>query len=285
MPRAAILERIRGKQALIAMLTDRVDEELLARGTSLRVVANVAVGYNNIDVAAARAHGVIITNTPDVLTNSTADLTWALILGITRRVTEGDRLIRAGGWHGWALEFMLGTEVRGAELGIVGMGRIGRAVAERAEVFGMRVSYWQRPGRPPRDVPPGWTALSLDELLARADVVSVHVPLAPETRHLISADAIARMKPTAYLINTARGPIVDEAALADALAAGRLRGAALDVFEHEPHVPDALRRLENVLLVPHLGSATRETREAMADLAARNVIAVLAGHPALTPVS
>ena len=284
-PRARLLDRIAGKHALVAMLTDAVDEELLARGTSLRVVANVAVGYNNIDVAAARAHGVVITNTPDVLTNSTADLTWALILGITRRVAEGDRLIRAGGWKGWALEFMLGTELSGKQLGVVGLGRIGRAVAERATAFGMRVSYWQRPGRPPADVPAAWTPLPLDALLAGADVVSIHVPLAADTRHLISVAALARLKPTAYLINTSRGPVVDEGALAEALAAGRLAGAALDVFEREPHVPEALRALENVLLVPHLGSATRETREAMADLAVRNVVAVLTGHPALTPVS
>ena len=284
-PRASLLDRIVGKQALVSMLTDVVDETLLSRAPSLRVVANVAVGYNNIDVAAARAHGVIVTNTPDVLTNSTADLTWALILGITRRVAEGDRLIRAGGWHGWALEFMLGTELANKQIGIVGMGRIGRAVADRAVAFGMRVAFWQRPGAAARDVPSGWTPLALESLLATSDVVSIHVPLISETRHLISGAALGLMKPTAYLVNTARGPVVDELALADALAAGRLAGAALDVFEREPHVPEALRRLENVLLVPHLGSATRETRDAMADLAARNVVAVLTGCPALTPVS
>jgi lactate dehydrogenase-like 2-hydroxyacid dehydrogenase len=260
-----------------------VDAELLAHADALRVVANVAVGYNNIDVAAARARGIVVTNTPDVLTDATADIAWALILDITRRVSEGDRLVRAGGWNGWGLEFMLGTSLSGKQLGIVGMGRIGRAVAARGRVFGMRVAYWQRdPSRPGE---PDATPLSLESLLETSDVVSMHVPLNGQTRHLIDAAALARMKPTAYLVNTARGPVVDEAALAVALKERRIAGAALDVFEREPEVHPALLPLENVLLVPHLGSATRETRTAMADLAAQNVIAVLTGGTALTAIT
>ena len=282
LPRADLLRRVAGKQGLIAMLVDAVDAELFAHADALRVVANVAVGYNNVDVPAARARGVVVTNTPDVLTDATADIAWALILDITRRITEGDRLVRAGGWKGWGLEFMLGTSVAGKQLGVVGMGRIGRAVAARARVFGVRVAYWQRdPSRPPE---PDATPLSLETLLETSDVVSLHVPLTSDTRHLIDGAALARMKRTAYLVNTARGPVVDEAALAAVLKERKIAGAALDVFEREPEVHAALLTLENVLLVPHLGSATRETRTAMADLAARNVIAVLTGGTALTPI-
>ena len=277
---AELLERVRGKHGLIALLTNAVTREVLEAGADLKVVANIAVGYNNIDVAAARERGVIVTNTPDVLTESSADLTWALILGITRRIVEGDRLVRAGNWKGWALDFMLGTELGGKQLGIVGMGRIGRAVAARAAVFGMRVAYMSRTTQHI----PNAEAMPLDRLLSTSDIVSLHCPLTKDTRHLIDQPALARMKRSAYLINTSRGPVVDEAALAWALKNRLISGAALDVYEEEPKVHPDLLTLENVVLAPHLGSATTETRTAMADLAVRNAIAVLTGEAPLTPV-
>ena len=274
--------RIRGKQGVITLLTNIVNGDLLdAAGPQLKVVANIAVGYNNIDVAAARHRGVVVTNTPDVLTEASADLTWALILGITRRIVEGDRQIRAGQWKGWALDHMLGSELGGKQLGIVGMGRIGRAVAARASVFGMRVAYMSRS----QQRIPGAEAMPLDRLLATSDVVSLHCPLTHDTKHLIDQAALARMKRSAYLINTSRGPVVDEKALAWALKNRIISGAALDVYEEEPKVHPDLLTLENVVLAPHLGSATTETRTAMADLAVRNAIAVLSGQPPLTPVT
>lgn len=280
-PRDELLARAAGKQALVCLLTDAIDAAVLdAAGPSLKIVANVAVGYNNIDVAACRARGVVATNTPDVLTNACADFTWGLILAITRRLGEGERVVRAGRWAGWGLDYMLGMELRGKQLGIVGMGRIGQAVAEKAPAFGMRVAY---AARKPVAVT-GAEHMPLDKLLATSDVVSLHCPITDETRHLIDQKALLRMKRTAYLINTARGPVVDEAALAWALAEGRLAGAALDVYEREPIVHPDLLPLENVLLIPHLASATTETRTAMADLAVSNALAVLAGQPPLTPV-
>jgi glyoxylate reductase len=246
----------------------------------LKVVANVAVGYNNIDVAAARERGVVVTNTPDVLTEASADLTWALILSITRRIVEGDRLVRAGGWKGWALDFMLGSDLRGKQLGVIGFGRIGQAVAARASAFGMRVAYQSRKVVGPPDYQP----MPYDRLMATSDVVTLHCPLTDETRHLIDQKSLARMKRSAYLVNTSRGPVVDESALVWALKNRIIAGAALDVYENEPHVHPDLARLENVVLAPHLGSATTETRTAMADLAVHNVIAVLTGNPPLTPV-
>ena len=271
--------RVANKDALVCLLTDRIDASLLDAAPKLKIIANVAVGYNNIDVAAARARRIAVTNTPDVLTDSVADFTWALILAITRRISEGERMLRRGAWRGWALDFMLGTELRGKQLGLVGLGRIGRAVAARAPAFGMRVAYTSRSTQWD-----GAESLSLDRLLNTSDVVSLHVPLTPETRHLIDKRSLARMKRSAYLVNTARGPVVDEAALAWALGQHLIAGAALDVYENEPAVHPDLVQLENVLLVPHLASATSETRTAMADLAAENVIAVLADRPPLTPV-
>lgn len=279
-PRADLLERVRGKQALICLLTDRIDEEVLDAGSDLKVVADIAVGYNNIDVESCRKRGIVVTNTPDVLTNACADFTWSLILGITRRLGEAEREIRAGRWKGWALDHMLGTELAGKQLGIVGMGRIGEAVAAKAATFGMTVAYTSRT---PRDTA-GAVQMPLDRLLATSDVVSLHCPMTPETRHLIGAAALARMKRTAYLINTSRGPVVDEAALAWALRDGRIAGAALDVYEDEPKVHPELLPLDNVMLLPHIGSATTETRTAMADLAVSNALAVLAGEPPVTPV-
>jgi glyoxylate reductase len=272
--------RLQGKQGLIALVPDMITRDVIAAGTELKVIANVAVGYNNIDVVAAREHGVVVTNTPDVLTEASADLTWALVLDITRRVTEGDRLVRAGNWKGWALDFMLGSDLRGKQLGIVGYGRIGRAVAVRARTFGMRVAYMSRSQQSAGDAEP----MPLDRLLATSDIVSLHCPLTPETKHLINQAALARMKRSAYLVNAARGPVVDEAALAWALKNRMISGAALDVYEDEPTVHPDLLALENVVLAPHLGSATTETRTAMADLAVRNVISVLSGQPPLTPV-
>jgi glyoxylate reductase len=294
-PREMLLERIREVDGLVAQLTDKIDAELIAAAPKLRVVADVSVGYNNVDVAAAKARGVMITHTPDVLTDATADLTLGLILGITRRLVEGDRLIRRGGWKGgFGLDFMLGTDLRGKRLGIIGMGRIGQAVAKRAAAFGMEIAYALSPRMAQRapggeDGPQkfdGFTAtpLILDELLGSSDVISIHVPLTAETRHLIDQKKLARMRRSAYLINVARGPVVDEAALAWALKEGVISGAGLDVFEQEPTVHPDLLTLENVMLVPHLGSATRETRTRMAELAVGNCLNVVLGKPPLTPV-
>jgi glyoxylate reductase len=286
-PAADLKARLADKQALMCLLTDRVDAAVLDAGPGLRIVANIAVGFDNIDLAAARSRGVIVTNTPDVLTEATADFTWGLILAVTRRLTEGERLLRRGDWSGWALDFMLGSDLRGKQLGVVGLGRIGRAVAARAGAFGMRVAYTTLdPGAAaPEAVDGTWQRLSLDELLSGSDVVTFHVPLTPATRHLVGRRAILRMKRRAYLVNTSRGPVLDEAALAWALREGLIAGAALDVYEQEPRVHPDLLGLENVVLAPHLGSATIETRTAMADLAARNVLAVLSGSAPLTPVN
>jgi len=280
MPSGVLRQRIAGTDALVCVSTDRIDAPTIDAATRLTVIANVAVGYDNIDVAHARARGIVVTNTPDVLTESVADFTWALILAITRRLAEGERLVRRGEWKGWALDLLLGTELRGKQLGLVGVGRIGRAVAARATAFGMKVAYTSR-----SEIGlPGAESMSLDRLLLTSDIVSLHVPLTPETRHLIDRRAFTRMKRSAYLINTARGPVVDEEALAWALQHHLLAGAALDVYEREPEVHRDLLGLENVLLVPHLASGTTETRTAMADLAVENVLAVLAGRPPITPV-
>lgn len=279
--RDELLRRVAGKHAIICLLTETIDASVLdAAGPQLEVVANVAVGYNNIDVAACRARGIQVTNTPDVLTNACADFTWGLILAITRRLGEGERVVRAGQWKGWALDYMLGTELRGKQLGLVGVGRIGRAVADKAPAFGMSVAYTARRAA---DIPNS-TQMPLDRLLATSDIVSLHCPMTPETRHLIDQKSLTRMKRSAYLINTSRGPVVDEAALAWALKERLIAGAALDVYENEPEIHPGLMSLENVLLIPHLASATTETRTAMADLAVTNAIAVLNGQPPVTPV-
>jgi glyoxylate reductase len=284
-------DRVRDADGLVCVLTDRIDANVLDTARRLKIVADVAVGYDNIDVERARSRGIIVTNTPDVLTESVAEFTWGLILSVTRRIAEGDRLVRAGGWKRWGLDFMLGAELSGKQLGILGMGRIGRAVAARAPAFGMSVAYHR--GTHETRLEPGATAggtslqarpVSFDELLVTSDVISIHTPLRQETRHLIDQRALARMKRTAYLINTSRGPVLDEAALAWALHERLIAGAALDVYEKEPTVHPDLLGFENVVLAPHLGSATRETRTAMADLAVSNVIAVLGGQPPLTPV-
>ncbi len=270
MPADELKRRIADKEALISVLTDRVTPELLDAAPKLRLVSNIAVGYENIDVPAARARGVAVTNTPDVLTEAVAEFTWALMLAAARRVAEGDRLIRRHGWKGWALDFMLGTELRGKQLGIIGAGRIGRAVAAKAPAFGMTAVLGER--------------RAIDQLLVTSDVISVHVPGGAETRRLIDRKTFARMKRTAIFVNTSRGSVVDEEALAWALRERLIAGAALDVYEHEPTVREELLAMENVVLAPHLGSATRETRTAMIDLAVTNVLAVAAGRPPVTPV-
>ncbi len=270
-PPDELKRRVAGKRALICLLTDRVDGTVMAAAPELAIVANVAVGYDNLDVPAIKAAGAVVTNTPDVLTEATAELTWSLILAAARRIAEGDRLIRRGGWKGWALDFMLGTELRGKQLGLIGRGRIGRAVAAKAAAFGMTPVFANHD-------------MSIDELLVSSDVISIHTPGNASTRHMIDRRALLRMKRSAILVNTSRGTIVDEEALVWALTERVIAAAALDVFEKEPAVHPGLLPLENVLLVPHLGSATRETRTAMADLAVSNVLAVLDGRPPLTPV-
>jgi glyoxylate reductase len=286
-PRKDLLELVAGADAVLTLLGDRVDDELLAAaGPQLRCVANVAVGYDNVDVAAAEHRGVVVTNTPGVLDDATADLTMALILATTRRIVEGDRLVRSGQDWNWGMGFILGSSLQGRLLGIVGLGGIGKWVAQRGRAFGMKIAYHQRNPAPPEvEKALGAERMPLERLLAEADVLSLHCPLTPETHHLIGAAELEAMKPSAVLINAARGPIVDEAALAAALAEGQIAAAGLDVYEHEPQVEPALLGLDNVVLAPHLGSATVETRTAMAELAARNAISVLSGQGPLTPVT
>jgi glyoxylate reductase len=275
-----------GKQGLLCVVTDRIDAQVFAAAPTLKVVANVAVGYDNVDVPAATQHGVVVTNTPGVLTEATADLTWGLLLSLARRIPEGDRYIRAGRWHEWHPMFLLGQNVYDQTLGIIGMGRIGQAVARRAQGFGMRLLYHNRHRLDQtREAALGATWVELPTLLQQADFVSLHVPLTATTTHLIAAAELRLMRPTAYLINTARGPVVDEVALIQALQEGWIAGAGLDVFEHEPQVPAALRELENVVLVPHIGSASVATRTQMAVMAAENLLAVLRGERPLYVVN
>jgi glyoxylate reductase len=286
LPRDQLLPLIRGTDAVLSMLHDRVDEAFLdAAGPRLRCVANVAVGFDNIDLRAAGRRGVLVTNTPGVLDDATADLTLALLLAAVRRLGEGERLIRSRRPWAWGMSFMLGSDLRGKRLGIVGLGKIGSRVARRARAFGMTIAYHGRSAAP-AELAAELEAerLDLDDLLSSADVLSLHCPLTEETRHLIGARELALMKPTATLVNTARGPVVDERALAEALREGRIAAAGLDVYEREPAVEPGLLGLENVVLSPHLGSATVETRAAMAELAARNAIAAVRGESPLTPV-
>ena len=280
MPRAELLAAARGATALVTTLTDMVDAELLdAAGPVLRVVSNYAVGYNNIAVDEATRRGVAVTNTPDVLTEATAEFTWALLLAVCRRLAEGDALLRRGETWAWAPEFMLGTDVYGKTLGLVGLGRIGQAVARRARPFGMSVLYHGRHAADSTlETELGARHVTLDALLSQADVVSLHVPYSDRTRHLIGARELGLMKRTAYLINTSRGAVVDEVALVRALRSGTIAGAGLDVYEREPELSAGLNTLPNTVLAPHLGSATLETRTRMATLAADNVLAVLRGE-------
>lgn len=285
--REELLGKVAGADALVTLLTERVDAELLeAAGPQLQVVSNVAVGYDNIVVADCTARNVRATNTPGVLTEATADIAFGLILMATRRLGEGERLIRSGTPWKWGMFFLLGSSLQGKTLGVVGMGGIGQATARRAKAFGMEVVYQSRSEIDPATAAElGARRVELDELLAISDVVSLHCPYGPNTHHLIGAEQLAAMKPEAYLVNTARGPIVDEAALAQALREGVIAGAGLDVFEKEPAVHPELLELENVALVPHLGSSTVETRTAMAVLASENTLAVLRGEDPVTPVN
>jgi len=277
MPRELLLRDAAGRRGLVTLLTERVDDELLdAAGSDLVVVANYAVGFDNIDVAACSRRGVLVSNTPDVLTEATADMTWALLMAAARRVAEGDRFLRSRQPWIWGPEMLLGQDVHGRTLGVIGFGRIGRAVARRAAGFGMRVLYYD-PVAPPAGET-GAEPVGLDELVATADFVSVHVSLSPETHHLIDAARLRQMKPTAVLVNAARGPVVDERALAEALDAGEIFAAGLDVFEHEPAVDPGLLAHPRAVIVPHLGSATVDTRLAMGMLAADNLLAALDGR-------
>ena len=281
-------EAVAGADAAITLLHDPVDAALLdAAGPQLKCIANVAVGFDNIDVAAATERGIVVTNTPGVLTDSTADLAMALILMVTRRLGEGERLIRSGEPWSWHMFFMLGSSLAGKTLGVIGLGAIGRATAQRARTFGMEIIY-AAPRRASEETEAELGSarrVPLMQLLASADVVTLHTPLTPETRHLIDSAALRQMRSDAYLVNTSRGPIVDEAALVKALRSRKIAGAALDVFENEPDVHPELRELDNVVLIPHLGSATIETRTAMAVLAANNALAVLSGEKPPTAVN
>jgi glyoxylate reductase len=276
--RDTILAGIRDADALICTLAEQIDASMLSATSHLRVIANYAVGYNNIDLDAARAHNIIVTNTPDILTESTADLTWALFLATARRVAEGHRLVQQGAWTGWEPRQLLGTDVFGHTLGIIGMGRIGQAVARRAAGFSMPVLYYTRTEKDFADQP-SWKSMALDDVLVQADFLTLHVPLTPDTHHLIGSRSLQLMRPTAYLINVARGAVVDEAALVDALREGRLAGAGLDVYEHEPTVHPGLLALNNVVTLPHLGSATQATRIRMGMVCLENVSAALQGRP------
>ncbi len=274
----ALVAGLAHAEAMICTLTERIDADVLRRAPHLRVVANYAVGYNNIDLEAAKAGGVIVTNTPDILTETTADLTWALLLATARRVAEGHALVQTGQWTGWEPTQLLGTEVHGKTLGIIGMGRIGHAVARRASGFSMPVLYCRRTPSVLEDV--SWRRVPFEDLLTQADFISLHVPLTPDTHHLLGKAEFSRMRPTAYLINTSRGAVVDEAALAAALHEGCLAGAGLDVYEQEPVLHPGLRTLKQVVTLPHLGSATLITRVRMGQTCLANIVAVLEGRPA-----
>jgi glyoxylate reductase len=281
-----LVARLKGRQGLICLITDVVDEGLLAACPDLRVVANVAVGFNNIDVEAATRRGVVVTNTPDVLTDTTADFAWALLMAAARRVPEGDRYVRAGNWRRWDFRLLLGADVHHKTLGIVGFGRIGRGMARRAAGFEMRVLYQDAMAADPateRELRA--TRVDLPTLLRESDFVTLHTPLLAETRHLISAETLKHMKKTALLINASRGAVVDEAALVRALKDGWIAGAGLDVFEHEPEVHPELIGLDNVVLAPHIASASHDTRFQMAMLAVDNCLAVLEGRTPPSPVN
>jgi glyoxylate reductase len=283
--RGELLEAIRGMDGVISTATEKIDGEVLdAAGDDLKVVANMAVGYDNIDVRAARERGVVVTNTPGVLDETTADVAFMLMLAAARRLGEGERLLRAGKWEWWGPKQLRGLDVWGKKLGILGLGRIGQAVARRAKGFGMEILYHNRSRNGSAEKELGARYLELRELLSESDFISIHTPLTDETRHLIGAEELESMKPGAVLVNSSRGPVVDEGALADALENGRIFAAGLDVYEEEPKVHPKLLELENVVLAPHIGSASIETRDKMATLAAENLRAVLRGEQPMTPV-
>jgi glyoxylate reductase len=277
---SALREGLCQADAAIVTLADRIDAETIQAATRLKILANYAVGYNNIDLAAAQQRSLIVSNTPDVLTDATADLTWALLLATARRVIEGDALVRSGTWTGWSPTQLLGSDVSGKTLGIIGMGRIGQAVAQRAAGFRMPILYYQRQPLDAASHPCEWEYRSLQDLLGESDIVTIHAPLTAETRHLIGARELARMKPTSFLINTARGPIIDEGALVDAIKNRTIAGAGLDVYEQEPALHPALAQLKQVVLLPHIGSATLHARVQMGLICLENIRAVLEGRPA-----
>lgn len=285
-PREALLEGVADADGILALLTDRIDAELLERAPRLKVVANMAVGYDNVDVPACTARRIVVTNTPGVLTETTADLAWALLMAAARRVVEADRFTREGQWKTWGPMLLLGQDIHHATLGIVGMGRIGAEVAKRGRGFDMRLLYTSRTRKPELERELGLEHVALDDLLKRSDYVSLHTPLTPETRGLIGARALSLMKPTAILINTARGSVVDQPALTAALSARQIAGAGLDVFEVEPIAPDdPLLGLDNVILLPHIASASTATRGRMARMAAENLLAVLSGARPANPLN
>jgi glyoxylate reductase len=284
--RADLLEAASGAEGVLSTVTEKIDGTFMdAAGEGLKVIANMAVGYDNVDVEAAKARGVVVTNTPGVLDETTADVAFMLLLAAARRLGESERVLRAGRWEWWGPKLFMGPDVWGKKLGIVGLGRIGQAVARRARGFDMEILYYNRSRREEAEEELGASYLDLDELLETADFITLHTPLTDETRHLIDAPELERMKPEAVLVNTSRGPVVDEAALADALAEGRIFAAGLDVYEEEPKVHPKLLELENVVLAPHIGSGSIETRVKMAVLAAENLAAVLRGEQPKTLVS
>ena len=277
-PHEELLEKVKGRDALLCLLTEKIDEEIIDAGTNLKIIANYAVGYDNVDVDCATKHGIWVSNTPGVLTDTTADMAWALMFAIARRIPEADRFTKAGKFKGWSATMLLGGDIHGKTLGIVGVGRIGTAVAKRSAGFNMRVLYTDvRPNKElEREV--GAEQVDMDTLLRESDFVSIHVPLMPGTRYLIGKRSLRMMKPTAYLINTSRGPVINEAALAEALRDKIIAGAGLDVYEEEPKIHPALLELDNVVLTPHIASGSVETRSKMATMAAENVIAALDGR-------
>lgn len=284
MPRRVLLEKIAEVDGLVSLLSDDVDRELMYRAGNLKIVANYAVGYNNIDVAYARSKGIAVSNTPDVLTDATADLTWALILSVSKRIVEADRFVREGKFNGWGPLMFLGGDVTGKTIGIVGLGRIGKAVAERAAGFGMKILYVDSKEREAFNKRTGAQRVELRRLFSESDFISFHCPLTPETRHLLNAESVKTLKKGAFLINTSRGPVLDETVLVKALSDGTLAGAGLDVYEFEPDIHEELLKRNNVVLLPHIGSATLSTRTRMGLIASENVVAVLNGNPPVTPV-
>ena len=284
--RGELLEAVRGAAGILPTVTEKMDTEVIdSAGDGLKVIANMAVGYDNIDVEAATERGVVVTNTPEVLNETTADTAFMLLLAAARRLGEAERLLRSGGWDAWGPKQLTGPDVWGKRLGVVGFGRIGQALARRTRGFDMDLVYHDQYRNEEAERELGARYLELDELLRTSDFVSIHTPLTPETTHLIGAEELEKMKPEAVLVNTSRGPVVDESALADALAEGRIFAAGLDVYEEEPEVHATLLELQNVVLAPHIGSASIETRDKMAALAAENLAAVLRGEEPKTPVN
>lgn len=281
-----LLDKIKDRDAVLTMVNNFVTGDIIQAASNLKIIANCGVGYNNIDIASAEKHGVMVTNTPDVLNDATADLTWALILGIARRIVEADKFVREGKFTGWLPHLFIGSLVYGKKLGIIGLGRIGTAVCRRAKGFNMEVYYYNRnplPKEKERELNVQY--LDLERLLEECDYITIHAPLNEDSHHLIGRDELNLMKRDAYLINTSRGPLIDEQALYEHLKAGKIAGAALDVYEHEPDIVEGLLELDNVILLPHIGSATSETRAQMAELAAKNIVNVLSGKEPITPVT